>query len=195
MMKDKEYYLGLNYPILIGQIFDEDEVLFTASIKELPGLIVYGESLEEVYDEIELAKADWIEANLEWGRQIKEPLENSLKEYSGKITLRLPKTLHRDVKERSEIEGVSLNQTIVQLINDGLFKQTQNVVEQLTEQFKDMTKKISQTIVEKVSTPEQHIHQTIIIKNQSEKIQPYKEQNITNNRLQDNKVISWSIGG
>lgn len=64
MMKDKEYYLGLNYPILIGQIFDEDEVLFTASIKELPGLIVYGESLEEVYDEIELAKADWIEANL-----------------------------------------------------------------------------------------------------------------------------------
>lgn len=129
------------------------------------------------------------------GRKIKEPLENSLEEYSGKITLRLPKTLHRDVKERSEIEGVSLNQTIVQLINDGLFKQTQNVVEQLTEQFKDMTKKISQTIVEKVSTPEQHIHQTIIIKNQSEKIQPYKEQNITNNRLQDNKVVSWSIGG
>ena len=88
-MKDKEYYLGLNYPILIGQIFDEDEVLFTASIKELPGLIVYGESLEEVYDEIELAKADWIEANLEWGRQIKEPLENSLEEYwknNAKIT-------------------------------------------------------------------------------------------------------------
>ncbi|TVW81492.1 pilus assembly protein HicB, partial [Streptococcus pneumoniae] len=24
---------------------------------------------------------------------------------------------------------------------------------------------------------------------------PYKEQNITNNRLQDNKVVSWSIGG
>ena len=195
MMKDKEYYLGLNYPILIEKIYDEGELLFTASIKELPGLIVYGESLEEVYDEIELAKADWIEANLEWGRKIKEPLENSLEEYSGKITLRLHKTLHRDVKERSEIEGVSLNQTIVQLINDGLFKQTQNVVEQLTEQFKDMTKKISQTIVEKVSTPEQHIHQTIIIKNQSEKIQPYKEQNITNNRLQDNKVVSWSIGG
>ncbi|TVX06142.1 pilus assembly protein HicB, partial [Streptococcus pneumoniae] len=26
-------------------------------------------------------------------------------------------------------------------------------------------------------------------------IQPYKEQNITNNRFQDNKVVSWSIGG
>ena len=71
MMKDKEYYLGLSYPILIDKIYDEGELLFTASIKELPGLIVYGESLEEVYDEIELAKADWIEANLEWGREIK----------------------------------------------------------------------------------------------------------------------------
>lgn len=195
MMKDKEYYLGLNYPILIEKIYDEGELLFTASIKELPGLIVYGESLEEVYNEIELAKADWIEANLEWGRKIKEPLENSLEEYSGKITLRIPKTLHKAVKERSEIEGVSLNQTIVQLINDGLFKQTQNVVEQLAEQFEQMTKKVSQTIAEKVSAPEQHIHQTIIVKNQSEKIQPYKEQNITNNRQQDNQVLSGSIGG
>ena len=72
-MKDKEYYLGLNYQILIDKIYDEGKFLFTASIKELPGLIVYGKSSEEVYDEIELAKADWIEANLEWGREIKEP--------------------------------------------------------------------------------------------------------------------------
>ena len=57
--------------IKIDKIYDEGELLFTASIKELPGLIVYGESLEEVYDETELAKADWIEANLEWGREIK----------------------------------------------------------------------------------------------------------------------------
>ncbi|MGT2929235.1 toxin-antitoxin system HicB family antitoxin [Streptococcus dentasini] len=195
MMKDKEYYLGLNYPIVINRTNDEGELLFTASIKELPGLIVYGESLEEVYDEIELAKEDWIEANLEWGREIKEPFESSLEDFSGKVTLRLPKTLHKSVKERSEIEGVSLNQTLVQLINDGLFKQTQNVIEQLTNQIEIMTKQFSRTIVEKVSAPEQHIHQTIIVKNQSEKIQPYKEQNITKDRLQENKAFSWSIGG
>ena len=73
MLKDKEYYLGLNYLILIDKIYDECVFLFTASIKELPGLIVYGKSSEEVYDEIELAKSDWIEVNLEWGREIKEP--------------------------------------------------------------------------------------------------------------------------
>lgn len=193
MMKDKEYYLGLNYPILIEEIYDEGELLFTASIKELPGLIVYGESLEEVYDEIQLAKADWIEANLEWGRKIKEPLENSLEEYSGRITLRLPKTLHRDVKERSEIEGVSLNQTMVQLINDGLFKQTQNSIEQLARKFEIMTKQISRTIEEKVSSPIPHIH--YIVKNESETRLPYKEQNIPNRRNAKDKAFSLSVGG
>lgn len=192
-MKDKEYYLGLNYPILIEKIYDEGELLFTASIKELPGLIVYGESLEEVYDEIELAKADWIEANLEWGRKIKEPLENSLEEYSGKITLRLPKTLHRDVKERSEIEGVSLNQTMVQLINDGLLKQNQDSIEQLARKLEIMTKQISRTIEEKVSSPMQHIH--YIVKNESETRLPYKEQNIPNRRNAKGKAFSLSVGG
>ena len=194
MMKDKEYYLGLNYPILIDKIYDEGEFLFTASIKELPGLIVYGESLEEVYHEIELAKEDWIEANLEWGREIKEPLENSLEEYSGKVTLRLPKSLHRDVKERSEIEGVSLNQTLVQLINDGLFKQAQNSVEQLAIQIENMTKQFSRTIEEKVSAPEQHFH--YIVKNQSETRLSYKEQTVTDKQQSNaDNVILLSLGG
>lgn len=194
MMKDKEYYLGLNYPILIDKIYDEGEFLFTASIKELPGLIVYGESLEEVYDEIELAKEDWIEANLEWGREIKEPLENSLEEYSGKVTLRLPKSLHRDVKERSEIEGVSLNQTLVQLINDGLFKQAQNSVEQLAIQIENMTKQFSRTIEEKVSAPEQNFH--YIVKNQSETRLSYKEQTVTDKQQSNaDNVILFSLGG
>ena len=192
-MRDKEYYLGLNYPILINKIYEDGEWLFTASIKELPGLIVYGETLEEVYEEIELAKADWIEANIEWGREIKEPLGNSLEEYSGKITLRIAKTLHRNLKERSEIEGISLNQTIVQLINDGIYKQSQNSFEQLASKFEIMTKQFSRTIEEKVSSPVQHIH--YIVKNESETRLPYKEQNIPNRRNAKGNVISLSVGG
>lgn len=47
--------------------FDEGELLFT-SIKELPGLIVYGESLEEIYNEIELAKAGGLRPILSVGK-------------------------------------------------------------------------------------------------------------------------------
>ncbi|MVX58259.1 toxin-antitoxin system HicB family antitoxin [Streptococcus danieliae] len=188
MIKDKKYYLGLDYSVLIDEINDDGEVLFTASIRELPGLIVYGDSLNEVYEEIELAKADWIEANLEWGREIEEPFKDSLEEYSGKVTLRMPKTLHRKVKERSEIEGVSLNQTLVQLINDGLFNDMQSSIEQLAKQIENTTKQFSQTIEEKVAAPEQHFYYTL--ENQSKKTSPYKEQVVLDSGLQFQRIFS-----
>lgn len=76
IVKDNDYYLNLNYPIVIEKHQDANEISFSASIKELPGLIVYGDSVEEVCTDIESAKADWLEANLAWGRTIKEPLKN-----------------------------------------------------------------------------------------------------------------------
>lgn len=36
--------------------------------------------------------------------------KESLEEYSGKLVLRIPKSLHKELKEQAEIEGVSLNQ-------------------------------------------------------------------------------------
>ena len=35
------------------------------------------------------------------------------REYSGKVNVRMPKSLHRDLAHRAEQEGVSLNQLIV----------------------------------------------------------------------------------
>ena len=35
------------------------------------------------------------------------------KEYSGKVNLRMPRSLHRDLARRAEEEGVSLNQFMV----------------------------------------------------------------------------------
>jgi predicted HicB family RNase H-like nuclease len=120
-MKTKDYYMKLNYPVILENFYDEGERLFSAEIRELPGLIVYGDSSEEVIEEIELAKEDWIDANIELGREIQEPLPKYDENCSGRITLRLPKGLHGRIKAKSVIDGVSLNQEVVQLINDGLY--------------------------------------------------------------------------
>jgi len=37
----------------------------------------------------------------------------AMHEYSGKISLRVPKSLHRDLAESAKIEGISLNQFIL----------------------------------------------------------------------------------
>ncbi len=39
-----------------------------------------------------------------------EELKRDLQEYSGKLVLRIPKSLHKHLKQEAEIEGVSLNQ-------------------------------------------------------------------------------------
>lgn len=39
-----------------------------------------------------------------------EEFRKSLEDYSGKLVLRIPRSLHRHLKEEAEIEGVSLNQ-------------------------------------------------------------------------------------
>lgn len=39
-----------------------------------------------------------------------EEFKKSLEEYSGKLVLRIPRSLHKALKEQAAIEGVSLNQ-------------------------------------------------------------------------------------
>lgn len=39
-----------------------------------------------------------------------EEFRQSLEEYSGRLVLRIPRSLHRELKKAAEIEGVSLNQ-------------------------------------------------------------------------------------
>lgn len=39
-----------------------------------------------------------------------EEFKRSLDEYSGKLVLRIPRSLHRELKEAAQAEGVSLNQ-------------------------------------------------------------------------------------
>lgn len=39
-----------------------------------------------------------------------EAFKKELEEYSGRLVLRIPRSLHRSLKEAAEIEGVSLNQ-------------------------------------------------------------------------------------
>lgn len=39
-----------------------------------------------------------------------EALKQELEDYSGRLVLRIPRSLHKALKEQAEVEGVSLNQ-------------------------------------------------------------------------------------
>jgi len=103
------------YTINIRQGNFEGEACFEARIKELPDVAEYGDSVEEAY---QLA-LDTIETTAEIfaqkGRSMPEPAP-TLDDYSGRVTLRLPKSLHRALAEKAETEGISLNQMLVTIL-------------------------------------------------------------------------------
>ena len=106
--KPLEYYLNLKYPITT-HIAPEGG--FVAEIEDLTGCMAQGETLEEAYEEIEIASTLWLETTYEDGQDI--PLPRDEREYSGKFVVSVPKTLHRRLDSLAEKEGTSLNQLVV----------------------------------------------------------------------------------
>lgn len=111
-MKTVEEYMKLPYTIELTP--DTDEGGFVASYPDLPGCLSIGDTAEEAVANALDAKRAWLEAALEEGIEIQEPA--GLKDYSGQFKLRIPKSLHKSLAERSRQEGVSMNQYCVYLL-------------------------------------------------------------------------------
>ena len=111
--KPIDYYLGLAYKIEI--IEDKREGGYTIHCPELPGCITCAETIEEGVKMIEDAKFAWLEACIEDDFLIPEP--SSLEDYSGQFKLRIPKSLHRTLAEKSREEGISMNQYCLYLLS------------------------------------------------------------------------------
>ena len=105
-----EYYTTLPYTIYIEKR-QEQGTYYVARVLELPDLFFTGDTPEEAIAELEGIKREWIEEYLKLGNKMPEPL--SEKNYSGKIVLRIPKSLHKRLIALAEMEGVSLNQLMV----------------------------------------------------------------------------------
>ena len=105
-----EEYLTLPYHIEIVRDNDEENPGWVAHVIELPGCITQGDTFEELGEMIEDAMRGWIGVALEDGIPVPEPKPDE--DYSGKFVVRVPRSLHRQLAEAAEREGVSLNQFI-----------------------------------------------------------------------------------
>jgi antitoxin HicB len=80
---------------------------FVAEIVEFPGCFTQAETVEEAYRNLEDAARGWLHGTIELGQPIPEPMAEQ--EFSGKVVLRLPKSMHRKASAYAEADGVSLN--------------------------------------------------------------------------------------
>ena len=103
------------YNINLRRVSIDGDVLYEARVKEFPDATEYADTAQEAY---ELA-LDTIKASLEvlqeQGRSFPEPA-SVVEDYSGRVTLRVPKSLHRRLALTAEDEEISLNQYLVSLL-------------------------------------------------------------------------------
>ena len=121
--KNSTYYMNLPYTIEVMQDQSEDNPGWVTSVKELPGCITQADTFEELEEMIKDSMRNWIEVALEDGIIIPEPRMED--DFSGKFVVRLPKSLHRELVELSEEEGVSLNTFVIQALARAVGSQSQ----------------------------------------------------------------------
>lgn len=67
--KDLAYYLGLNYPVTLVK----EDAGYSVAILDLPGCLSQGDTLDEAMENIEDAKAGWLEVAMGQRFKIREP--------------------------------------------------------------------------------------------------------------------------
>ena len=97
---------------------------YLGTVTEFTGCMTAGETEEEALANLREAMAGWLESQLAHGLPIPEPkvAADTVTEGArgGRILLRLPKSLHRQLAARADEDGVSINQMAVALLALGL---------------------------------------------------------------------------
>lgn len=84
---------------------------YYAEILEFPGCFAEGDSVEAAYKELEEAAESWIDVRLSQGQEVPVPFSNL--DYSGTVSLRIPRSMHKRAAIMAERDRTSLNTYLV----------------------------------------------------------------------------------
>lgn len=127
------------YDISVRRRDVEGEVLFEASVVELPDVSAYADTYQEAYDLVIASIRDLSAHAEKTGSPFPQPRDDRDDEFSGRVTLRLPKRVHRLAATAAKVQGVSLNQYLSTVIaNDVTRKDTLYEIQKCAVNLRDM---------------------------------------------------------
>jgi antitoxin HicB len=107
-------YLKLPYRIAVVRDEAGDDSPWRAAIEELPGCEVRGSTPADAVARIPAALAEWVATAQAEGRAVPEPRE--ARDFSGRLLLRMSRSLHCELAHGAERDQVSLNAYINYLL-------------------------------------------------------------------------------
>lgn len=112
MTKAKSSTPADRYPVEV-RWSDEDQA-YIAEVYDLPGCMADGATEEEALRAAHEAARTWIEVARAHHREV--PAPSTDEPASGKFVLRVPVSLHKQLRQRARREGVPLNQLVLFLL-------------------------------------------------------------------------------
>lgn len=134
------------YTISVRKELVDDECFYVARIAEFPDVEEYGDSFNEARElAIETIITSY-ELCTQENIPFPKPIEfQGLDNVSGRVTLRMPKSLHAKLAQESEKEEVSLNQYIVSSLSMtyGQCQMSEQILDELQSRFSNIKSEIN----------------------------------------------------
>lgn len=99
----------------------KNEIEWVVEFPDLKGCSAVASTPEQALEEAKIAKEIWLEAYYEDHAKYPEPSTVQI-DYSGRLLLRMPKTLHKQLAEQAEEESVSMNTLCNTILAEGFVK-------------------------------------------------------------------------
>jgi predicted RNase H-like HicB family nuclease len=101
------------YPVSIN--WSDEDSGYIATVPGARGLSAFGESPDEALSQLKVAADAYFKSLKKAGKPM--PAFDKVTSFSGQLRLRLPKSLHAELSQTAEIEGISLNTHIISLLS------------------------------------------------------------------------------
>jgi predicted RNase H-like HicB family nuclease len=88
MIKDKDYYLNIDYDIIVDKLSHEDGGGYFAYYKDIPSVMGDGETRDEAISDVKTAFESYVDVSIKNRDIVKEPIDMHKKE---KINITMPK--------------------------------------------------------------------------------------------------------
>ena len=111
----KEAVPDAAYPIVLSAGTNGDRPSWTATVEELPGCEAHGATPARAAAAAQEAIERWIVQARAEGREVPPP--GAAASHSGRLLVRMPRSLHAELTRASEREGTSLNAYIVAVLS------------------------------------------------------------------------------
>jgi predicted RNase H-like HicB family nuclease len=124
---------------------EESDGRYSAWVEEFPGCNAEGDTIQEALDSLKDAAASWMAAVKAQGMSVPEPF--GAVKHSGRLVLRVPRSLHARASKWAAREGVSLNQFISGALSErvGEMSQASKVEQRVNVKLSELARRGTQS--------------------------------------------------